>query len=126
MDDKLRRILKVGRSPACTVVAFRLRGEKHHIQDSGAVFWEHTPALSALKLLLSTQVSSMKINSEYNKCSVAIMSAVNIMGITTVMMLMGNTARKMFKTVVVMVTVVIVVTMLVVAVVVVVVIAVVM
>ena len=54
MDDKSGRTLKVGRSPACTVVAFPLRGKKNHIQDSGPVFWEHNPALSEPKLLLST------------------------------------------------------------------------
>lgn len=94
-------------------MAFPLRGEKKHIQDSGPVFWEHNPALSEPKLLLSTQVSSVKSNSKYNNCSVAIMSAVNVTDIAKVMMLMGNTARKMIKTVVVMVTVVIVVVMVV-------------
>lgn len=77
MDDTLGRTLKVGRSPECTVVAFPLRGEKNYIQDSGPVFWEHNPALSEPKLLLSTKVSSMKSNSEHNDCSVAIMSAIN-------------------------------------------------
>ena len=50
---------------------------------------------------------------QYDNCSVAIMNAVSLMDITTVMMLMGNTARKMIKTVVVMVRVVIVVVMVV-------------
>jgi hypothetical protein len=90
-------------------VAFPLRGEKNHIQDSGPVFWEHNSVLSEPKLLLSTQVPSVQSNSEYTNCSVAIMSAVNMMDIAKVIMLMGNTARKMIKTVVVMVTVVMVV-----------------
>jgi phage-related minor tail protein len=93
-------------------VAFPLRGEKNHIQESGPVFWEHNPALSEPKQLLSTQVSSVKNNSKRNNCCVA----VNMTDIAKVMMLMGNAARKMIKTVVVMVTVVIVVVTVVVAV----------
>jgi hypothetical protein len=71
-------------------VAFLLRREKNHIQDSGPMFWKQNPALFEPKLLLSTQVSSVKSNSEYNNCRVAIMSAVNMMDIAKVIMLMGN------------------------------------